>query len=106
MLRLRGGSALSPFRRDRLLERLPGVAELHAEYQYFVAVSREVTPAERARLGELLEEASDAPAPSGGRELLIAPRLGTVSPWASKATDIAHACGLDAVWRIERAVAF
>ncbi|HWO14961.1 MAG TPA: phosphoribosylformylglycinamidine synthase, partial [Polyangiaceae bacterium] len=107
MLRLRGCPALSPFRRDRLLERLPGVLELHAEYQYFVAVSRQLGSAEAQRLGELLEAAPGAqPAVSRGELIIVAPRLGTVSPWASKATDIAHACGLDAVRRIERAVAF
>ena len=86
MLRLRGCPALSPFRRDRLLERLPGVAEVHAEHWYVVALSRDLAPAERARLGELLEEAvGAAPEPSGER-IIVAPRLGTVSPWASKAT--------------------
>ena len=60
MLRLRGCPALSPFRRDRLLERLPGVLELHAEYQYFVAVSRQLGSAEAQRLGELLEAAPGA----------------------------------------------
>jgi phosphoribosylformylglycinamidine synthase len=96
-----------------LLERLPGVVGLSAEYQYFVAVSRELTPSERERLGELVEEHSDqtldepARDAAGRHELVIvAPRLGTVSPWASKATDIAHACGLASVERIERGVAF
>ncbi len=113
MLRLRGCPALSPFRRDRLLERLPGVVGLHAEYQYFVALSRELDGSERRRLGELIEERAAAPAPGeapanarASELVIIAPRLGTVSPWASKATDIAHACGLDAVERIERGVAF
>ena len=46
----------------------------------------------------------DAPAKS--LELLVIPRLGTISPWASKATDIAHNCGLDAVRRIERGVRY
>ena len=43
----------------------------------------------------------DAPA---GELLLVVPRFGTVSPWSSKATDIAHVCGLGAVTRIERGV--
>jgi phosphoribosylformylglycinamidine synthase len=107
MLVLRGCPALSTFRRDRLLERLPGIVEVHAEYRYFVALSRELGPEERARLGELVEEvAGAATAVEAAERVLIAPRLGTVSPWASKATDIAHACGLDAVRRIERAIAF
>jgi phosphoribosylformylglycinamidine synthase len=111
MLRLRGGPALSPFRRDRLLERLPGVVGLTAEYQYFVAVTRELGPSERQRLGELLEEHSrDVPGDEHSTHtdelVIVAPRLGTLSPWASKATDIAHACGLAAIDRIERGVAY
>lgn len=110
MLRLRGGPALSPFRRERLLERLPGVAALSAEYQYFVALSRELEPGERRRLAELLEEAPDeGPSVGAGQAselVIVAARLGTVSPWASKATDIAHACGLGVVERIERGVAY
>jgi phosphoribosylformylglycinamidine synthase len=113
MLRLRGGPALSPFRRARLLERLPGVVGLNAEHQYFVAVARELADSERQRLGELVEECADVAPAEPAREaagrselVIVAPRLGTVSPWASKATDIAHACGLVAVERIERGVAF
>jgi phosphoribosylformylglycinamidine synthase len=114
MLRLRGGPALSPFRRDRLLERLPGIVGLFAEHQYFVATTRELGQDERQRLGELLEERSadvsaDDPANHVGAAselVIVAPRLGTVSPWASKATDIALACGLSAIERIERGVAF
>jgi phosphoribosylformylglycinamidine synthase len=110
MLRLRGCSALSPFRRERLLERLPGVRELHADYQHFVSLSRELDARERERLGELLEEVGgaepDAAADPALELLIVAPRLGTISPWASKATDIAHACGLAAVLRIERGVAY
>jgi phosphoribosylformylglycinamidine synthase len=111
MLRLRGGSALSPFRRDRLLTHLPGVRELRASHWHFVAVSRDLAHEERRRLGELLEEQPEASGPAdpfeGQAELIIvAPRIGTVSPWASKATDIAHNCGLTAVERIERGIVY
>ena len=110
MLRLRGCPALSPFRRDRLLERLPGVVALSAEYHYLAALSRELDPDERRRLGELVEEEPAEPSPGGdpaaSELVIVAPRLGTLSPWASKATDIARACGLGAVERIERALAY
>src|SRR6187200_2116292 len=104
MLRLRGGSALSSFRRDRLLTHLPGVRELSASHWHFVALSRELTPDERRRLGELLEEQPEAAASASAdprleqqvEQIIVAPRIGTVSPWASKATDIAHNCGLAA----------
>src|SRR5690606_16705653 len=50
----------------------------------------------------LLHSAGHAPLPAGAQRLLAVPRPGTISPWSSKATDIARACGLDAVERIER----
>jgi phosphoribosylformylglycinamidine synthase len=119
MLRLRGCPALSPFRRDRLLARLPDVAALSAEYHYLVALSRELVPAEQQRLEQLLEgdvvAEGDADETTGALRaidsraselVIVAPRLGTLSPWASKATDIARACGLDAVERIERALVY
>jgi phosphoribosylformylglycinamidine synthase len=107
MLRLRGCPALSPFRRERLLERLPNVRELHAEFQHFVCLDRELSAAERAILEQLLDDGprvdTDLP---GGEQVIVGPRLGTVSPWASKATDIARACGLDAVRLIERGILY
>ncbi len=108
MLRLRGCSALSPFRRDRLLARLPEVGELHAEFQHFVALERELDAPERELLEQLLDYGSGAATCSeaAGEQVIIAPRVGTVSPWASKATDIARACGLRAVRLIERGVLY
>ena len=41
---------------------------------------------------------------AGATEIIVVPRFGTISPWSSKATDIAHVCGLDAVRRIERGI--
>ncbi len=108
MLRLRGCPALSPFRRDRLLARLPGVRELHAELQHFVALDGDLDASERKVLAELLDygpRAEREPVPRG-EQVIIGPRLGTVSPWASKATDIARACGLTRVRRIERGVLY
>src|SRR5688572_27486859 len=115
MLRLSGCSALSPFRRERLLAGLPEVHGLHAEYQHFVALERELDGAELALLRQLLEygprEAGSearaaADAELGPCDVIVAPRLGTVSPWASKATEIARMCGLSAVRCIERGVLY
>ncbi|OHV13948.1 phosphoribosylformylglycinamidine synthase [Kushneria phosphatilytica] len=110
MLELRGQSALSSFRHARLLDRLREVAdcvtEVTASWRYFVDVDDIDTPT-RERLEQLLE-ASTKPesARSEGALYLVVPRLGTLSPWASKATDIAHNCGLDGVRRIERGTAW
>ena len=106
MLLFRGASALSSFRIERLLAALqriePAVRGIHAEYVHFVDTERELAPAEREVLERLLDvDARARPEPPGLR-LYTVPRLGTVSPWSSKATDIAHVCGLAAVRRIER----
>ncbi len=105
VLFLKGGSALSEFRTTKLLEAVGplGVAEAHAEQRYFVELSADLSEADLAFLGELLHaEAHQAEADA----LLVTPRLGTVSPWSSKATDIAANCGLQAITRIEHGVAW
>ncbi|MEX0957933.1 MAG: phosphoribosylformylglycinamidine synthase [Burkholderiales bacterium] len=111
LLSLRGRIALSEFRLSKLLNHLqqsvPSVAGVSAEYWHFVAIEKPLTADERAVLDRILTygPAAGAAQPQG-ELLLVVPRLGTLSPWASKATDIAHACGLDAVTRIERGVAY
>src|SRR6187399_3046743 len=104
MLRLGGCPALSPFRRDRLLVRLPHVRQLHAEFQHFVSLESELDEPELALLRQLLEygpspdACGEGPGAAGeGESVIVGPRLGTVSPWASKATEIARICGLSKV---------
>ena len=108
MLSFSGGTALTPFRRQQLLTALvaaaPRVRGLTATFRYFVDVSHD-TPELRRRLGELLPLSPEEPA-AAGRELLVVPRLGTLSPWASKATDIARSCGLSDVRTVERGVLY
>jgi phosphoribosylformylglycinamidine synthase len=106
MLRYRGASALSNFRIERLLAALrriePSVCAVAVEFVHFVDTDRELAPAERAVLERPLDfDAAQGPE-AAGQALVTVPRLGTVSPWSSKATDIAHVCGLGAVRRIER----
>jgi len=111
MLVLQGASALSPFRRDKLLSRLREVAtirELQASYVHFVDISGELTSRQNSVLELLLQY---GPRQSDmldirGKLFLVVPRPGTISPWASKATDIAHNCGLRMIRRIERGIAF
>ncbi|HTS21243.1 MAG TPA: phosphoribosylformylglycinamidine synthase [Casimicrobiaceae bacterium] len=109
LLSLRGRNALSPFRVTKLLSNLAGtrVASITADYWHFVRLSRELTAGERSTLERILSYgARAAPHAEGGDLLLVIPRPGTISPWSSKATDIAHNCGLEAVQRIERGVAY
>ena len=110
MLVIEGRSALSLFRRDRLLSRLaeavPAVRGVDARHVYFVHCARALSDDERERLGQVVGEPSIDPMsrPPGGchQDIVVIPRFGTISPWASKATDILQHCGLEAVERIER----
>ncbi|WP_163649825.1 phosphoribosylformylglycinamidine synthase [Modicisalibacter sp. 'Wilcox'] len=112
MLELRGAPALSAFRHAKLLstlrERVTEVDSLHAEYVHFVDLDGELDDREREVLDSLLTYGvrDEAETPRAGHLFLVVPRLGTISPWSSKATDIARNCGLDKVRRIERGIAY
>ena len=110
MLSFRGAPALSSFRIERLLAALrriaPAIRAVHSEFVHFVDTGRELAPGELETLERLLDVDPAAPPEASGQLLLTVPRPGTVSPWSSKATDIAHVCGLAAVRRIERGKAW
>src|SRR5512145_2027155 len=104
---LAGPSALSAFRSERLLSRIrtvePAAQAVEGRFVHFVHAARPLEPHDDARLAALLHYGDAAPAARAGAvQFLVVPRLGTISPWASKATDIAHNTGLAAVLRIER----
>jgi phosphoribosylformylglycinamidine synthase len=112
MLQIPGAPALSSFRIAKILARLqavsPNVKQLESRFVHFVDLERPLAAAELAVLKQLLtygprdttrDNDSDA-------RLWVVPRRGTISPWSSKATDIAHVCGLDAVRRIERGICY
>jgi len=107
-LALDGPSALSTFRAGGLLARIqavePAAAQVQARHVHFVHTRGQLDEHQRARLAALLDYGEPAVAGDGEatQQWLVVPRLGTISPWASKATDIAHNCGLDRVLRIER----
>src|SRR5579859_4030113 len=125
MLILRGSPALSSFRLQKLLQdftaaSLP-VRAIGAEFVHLVGLTGEpaghpglaereqacLEPAEQAVLEKLLTYGPRrAAAAVTGLVQVVAPRPGTISPWSSKATDIAHICGLEKVRRIERVVAY
>jgi phosphoribosylformylglycinamidine synthase len=112
MLTLPGSQALSRFRIERLLARLrarePGVTGVTAQFLHFAQCQRQLAAQELSRLAQLLDDGGDvATLPAAGDpgvewQQLVLPRPGTISPWSSKATEIARVCGLDAVLRIER----
>ena len=111
MLHLIGQSALSAFRVDKVqalisAEQLPGQL-VGTHFHYLVDHGATLTDQDVARLETLLIATSHASEPGDAiQKWLVTPRFGTQSPWSSKATDIAQLCGLSAVRRIERAVAY
>jgi phosphoribosylformylglycinamidine synthase len=109
ILFLEGGNALSNFRAQTLLSRLqaavPRVSEVHARHVHWVLCGEEPGRQVRDTLAALLRYGDAYEGPTEGARIVVMPRLGTVSPWASKATDIAHNCGL-AVRRVERVTEF
>jgi phosphoribosylformylglycinamidine synthase len=110
ILQLRGPRALSQFRLAKLLASLqkidPGLRSLSAEYRYFVELERELEPPEARTLRALLDDGNPMPEDVDSSVFLVVPRLGTVSPWSSKATDIARNCGLSPVKRVERGTVY
>jgi phosphoribosylformylglycinamidine synthase len=111
MLQLRGNPALSPFRLQKLTEiiqaRLAAVSHVYAEFVHFADLEGELSTDEQALLGRLLEYGPRLQVEQPeGELLLVTPRPGTISPWSSKATDIAHNCGLGTISRLERGIVY
>jgi len=109
VLTLPGAVALSPFRVEKLAASLPGAlsrsVRIDARFVHFAALNASLEAAEREVLERLLTYGTVPRGAPEGTLLLVLPRFGTESPWSSKATDIAHNCGLGKVARIERGVA-
>lgn len=111
MLQFRGHKALSQFRLQKLSDLIkaivPQFSAIDAEYWYFCETSRTLNQDQLNILQKLLgiESVRQSYVPTG-EFLLVLPRPGTISPWSSKATDIAHHCGLNVTERIERGIAF
>lgn len=122
MLTLRGAAALSAFRLDKLAQKLtavhPDIQLLQTEYVHFCELREPLSGAREGVLESLLTygvhglenkanpASGDSDVPVGATTLLVVPRPGTISPWSSKATDIAHNCGLQEIERIERGQAW
>ncbi|BDU58280.1 phosphoribosylformylglycinamidine synthase [Limnohabitans sp. MORI2] len=104
-----GGNALSDFRVQQLLPRLaaiaPSIQGLSARHVHLVASVDALSAEQQKTLAALLTYGEPAHGSQDGVLLVVTPRMGTVSPWASKATDIAHNCGLP-IKRVERITEF
>ena len=108
MLILPGSLALSLFRQNRLLRELqalvPAVSAVHGRFLHLV--DGVVEGEERTRLEALLEYGDAFNGSDKGELFLVVPRFGTISPWSTKATDIAHNCAMTQVQRIERGIRY
>jgi len=119
MFSLFGAPALSQFRLDELLRALKTqdsrVTKLGSRWIHFVDTTRALSESELDVLGKLLSygtavpdgpRVADSLREPRGHRILVTPRVGTESPWSSKATDILHVCGLSAVTRVERGTVY
>ncbi len=111
MLVLPGAPALSDFRLAKLQQRLAetlGISvDLSAVFYHFAELGTELNPGQRQVLNRLLSYGPTLHShPTEGALILVTPRPGTISPWSSKATDIAHGCGLKGLHRLERGIAY
>ncbi|MDD4915518.1 MAG: phosphoribosylformylglycinamidine synthase [Methylococcales bacterium] len=113
MLTIPGTAALSRFRLEKLLHELqavqPGITAVSARFQHFVQLRGALNNEQRAMLERLLDYGDAGPvdeADGACCSLWVTPRAGSISPWCSKASEIAARCGLTAVLRIERGVEY
>ena len=104
-----GGNALSSFRVQQLLPALQGIHDkitgIAGRYIHLVATEAPLEAETATKISALLTYGDPYQGPAEGPAIVVSPRFGTVSPWASKATDIAHNCGF-ALKRVERLVEY
>ena len=105
-----GGSAFSAFKSQGLLAKLqavcPEIQSFTAHHIYLLATEQPLATADHQRMAQLLDvQSNPAAAAAAGVSCVVSPRMGTVSPWASKATDIARNCGFK-LRRLERLTEF
>jgi len=109
LTQIEGGNALSSFRAQQLLTDLvaihPKITGVSARFVHLVATEGTPVPALQERLSALLTYGEPFEGSADGVPFIVTPRMGTISPWASKATDIARNCGLE-VFRVERATEY
>ena len=110
MLILPGSNALSAFRTERLLQQLhqidSAITGVSGRYLHFIDSAAPLAPDDVKRLEALLTYGEPFASKLEGEEFVVIPRFGTISPWASKATDIAHNCGMAGIHRIERGIRY
>lgn len=108
MLTIPGPSALSADRVKKLqtsINRIAPTVSLNARYMHFIDTPK-LNSRNQKILSSILDYGEPAAETTDGQLFLVVPRIGTISPWSTKATDILHSCGLDRIRRIEYGVAY
>ena len=110
MLMLKGSQALTKFRQKKLLKTLQAIdssiTDVQAQYIHFVDAESKLSLAQQEQLKQLLSYGEVQSDLTSGELFLVIPRIGTISPWSSKATDIFHNTGLTDIDRVERGIAY
>ncbi len=111
MIKISGSSAISAFRQRKLLAEMQQIStdirSISAHFVHFVDTIRMLDPKETEILSSILDYGTGPlETVSGSVNFLVVPRSGSISPWSSKATEIAERCGLDSVARIERGIEY
>lgn len=105
-----GISALGAFRQEALNKKLSqaqsGLALLSAEFIHFADLNSALSDEQAQHLDHLLNYTNALNATSDAQSIIVIPRLGTISPWSSKATDIAHLCDINQINRVERGIIY
>ncbi|MEY3513916.1 MAG: Phosphoribosylformylglycinamidine synthase, partial [Pseudomonadota bacterium] len=83
-----GGNALSPFRIQQILPLLqaisPQIQGLQSRYVHLAASLASLNTASQKTLAALLTYGEPSLYQDAGKLIVVSPRMGTVSPWASK----------------------
>jgi len=108
---LHGSAALSQFRIEKIQSQLgnnaANIKHIYADFRHFIWVDLALSETQQNTLKEILTYGPTMQAEEPqGEMLLVIPRIGTISPWASRATDIVKHCGLESVQRVERGIAY
>jgi len=111
MTSLRGSAALSPFRIEKIQSKLneicTSIGHVYAEFWHFAWIDGALSVQQESTLKQILTYGPSMQVEEPGGELvLVLPRVGTISPWASRATDIVQHCGLPEILRVERGIAY
>ena len=103
-----GIQALRKFKVNALNEKLealiPNLNLIGAEYIHFIDSNKDLSTSNKKTLDKLLNYAPEIDLKNSQHSVTISPRIGTISPWSSKASDICKLCGLSAISRVERGI--